>query len=167
VYGGGGILPDVIVGDPPLLTRTEADLIQKRVFFEWGTHYLAQRKDHKWTAAELAPGAFSMGAKDWENLRTVVDREKVTMTDSLWQAEKPFMQRQVRVELAGATLGPIERYKVLIEEDTQLTAALDLFPQANALLSGNFDQAKKSPSSKSTPARVPSTANADPQNKRR
>jgi carboxyl-terminal processing protease len=167
VYGGGGILPDVIVGDPPLLTRTEADMIQKRVFFEWTTHYLAQHKDHKFTAAELAPGSFSLTGKDWDGLRAQVDKEKVTMTDSLWTAEKPFMQRQVRVELAGATVGPIERYKVLIEEDTQLTAALDLFPQASALLAGNYDDAKKAPSSKKSPSRVPSTANADPQNKRR
>jgi carboxyl-terminal processing protease len=166
VYGGGGILPDVIVGDPPLLTRTEADMIQKRVFFEWGTHYLAQRKDHKFTAAELAPNAFTLSAKDWDNLKALVAKEKVTMNDSLWNAEKPFMQRQVRVELAGATLGPIERYKVLIEEDTQLTAALDLFPQASALLAGNYDEAKKGTSPKKTPPRVPSTANTDPHKQR-
>src|SRR5207244_3664314 len=83
------------------------------------THYLAQRKDHKWTAAELAQNTFTMTPKDWESLHAAIDKEKVAMSDSLWQAEKPFMLRQVRVELAGATLGPIERYRVLIEEDTQ------------------------------------------------
>jgi carboxyl-terminal processing protease len=162
VYGGGGILPDVVVGDPPLLTRTEADLIQKRVFFEWATHYLAQRKSKTWTAADLAPGAFALSAKEWADLRAQIDKAKVPMSDSLWNAEKPFIQRQVRVELAGATLGAVERYKVVIEEDTQLTAALGLFPRASALLAGNFDEAMKKPTVVKTQASpVPSTAKAD------
>src|SRR2546425_7480165 len=49
VYGGGGILPDVVIPDRPNLTRVEADMIQKRVFFEWATHYVNHHKDTKWT----------------------------------------------------------------------------------------------------------------------
>ena len=34
VYGGGGIYPDVVLKDPPNLTRPEIDMIHKRVFFD-------------------------------------------------------------------------------------------------------------------------------------
>jgi hypothetical protein len=46
------------------------------------------------------------------------------------------MLRQVRSELALASnLGQLERYKILIEDDTQLIGALELFPRASKLMS--------------------------------
>jgi hypothetical protein len=55
----------------------------------------------------------------------------------VWQADRPFMLRQVRAELASATptLGQLYRYRILVEDDTQLNAALDLFPRASRLMS--------------------------------
>ena len=141
VYGGGGILPDVVVKSPPNLTRFEADLIQKRVFFEWGTHWLAQRKGTVWTEASFGKN-FTLSDADWSELHRLCDTRKVvSASDSLWSAEKPFMQRQARAELASATLGALPRYKILVEDDTQLNEALEMFPRASALLAGNFDEA--------------------------
>ena len=158
VYGGGGILPDVVVASPPLLTRPEIDMIQKRVFFEWSTHYLAQRKGRSWTAADFGP-QFEMAAADWADLRKIMDNRKVTLTDSIWTAERDFMHRQIRIELAGATLGALDRYKILLEDDTQLNAALDLFPRASALLAGNFGEAMNGSGKAAPPA--PATAQTD------
>jgi carboxyl-terminal processing protease len=161
VYGGGGILPDVIVKSPPNLTRVEADMIQKRVFFEWATHWLAPKKDQKFTVASFGKD-FKLEAPDWDQMRKIADNRKVTgLSDSVWTAEKPFMERQARAELASATLGALDRYKVLVEDDPQLTAALDLFPRATALLAGNFESASgKAPGASKKPesASVPSTA---------
>ena len=141
VYGGGGILPDVVIKPPTNLTRLEADMIQKRVFFEWATHWLSQKKGQTWTAASFTD-QFKLGDADWAELHRLADTRKVTaMNDSTWQAEKPFMHQQVRAELASATLGALDRYKILVEDDTQLNSALELFPRAGALLAGNFDEA--------------------------
>lgn len=137
VYGGGGILPDVVIPDRPNLTRVEGDMIQKRVFFEWATHYVTHHKDSKWTPAALGP-QFKLTDSDWADLRKIMDNRKVAV-DSVWTTDRPFMLQQVRAEIASATLGPLDRYRILVEDDPQLTEAIDLFPQASKLLAGNFE----------------------------
>ena len=117
VYGGGGIYPDVVVKEPSVLTRPQVDMIQKRAFFEFATHYVNLHKGTHWTPESFGK-SFTLSDGEWNDLHATMDR--------LWQ---------VRVELAGATLGPQERYRVLVEDDTQLQAALELFPRASKLLS--------------------------------
>jgi carboxyl-terminal processing protease len=134
VYGGGGIYPDVLLKDPPNLTRPEIDMINKRVFFAFATHWISKEPGRKWTPSALEK-SFTLTDGQWTELHGVMDREKVALTDSVWTAERPFMLRQVRAELASATLGTQERYKILVEDDTQLQSALELFPRASKLLS--------------------------------
>jgi hypothetical protein len=66
----------------------------------------------------------------------------------------------VRTELAGATLGALDRYKILLEDDPQLNAALDLFPRASALMSGNFSEVNPKPTKAAT-SPAPGTAQFD------
>ena len=139
VYGGGGIYPDVVIHDPENLTRPQVDMIQKRVFFEYATHWLAQHKGQKYTAASWQPANLQMNDADWKSLRGIMDNRKVALTDSVWTADRPFMTQQIRAELASATIGQLERYKILVEDDSQLNAALDLFPKATKLMSTALD----------------------------
>lgn len=140
VYGGGGVQPDVILKPDDLLTRSQVDMIQKRAFFEWGTHWLAQRKGKTWTPESFGPG-FAMSDADWASLRKQAEDLKVAVTDSSWKADKHFMHQQVRAELAQQTLGSLDRYKILVEDDPQILGGIELFPRASALLAGNFDVA--------------------------
>ena len=64
------------------------------------------------------------------------------MNDSTWTAEKPLAIHQLRAEIAQETLGGLERYKIAIEEDTQLAQTLELFPQAQKLLAGGAIDSK-------------------------
>jgi carboxyl-terminal processing protease len=136
VYGGGGIYPDVILKDPPNLTRPQFEMIAKRAFFEFATHYINRHKEMKWTPEALGKN-FTLADAEWSELRKTMERQKVTVSDSVWQADRPFMLRQVRAEIASATptLGQLYRYRILVEDDTQLNAALDLFPRASRLMS--------------------------------
>ncbi len=133
VYGGGGIYPDVVVKEQTPLSKPQVDMIQKRSFFEFATHYVAQHKDKKWTPEMLGPG-FTLTDADWAELRRDMEKDKIAVSDSLMRADKGFMLRQVRSELASATLGNLDRYKIAIEDDTQLNAALELFPRAARLM---------------------------------
>ena len=45
------------------------------------------------------------------------------------------MLEQMRAEIAAATLNRTERYKILVEDDPQMVAAIDLFPRASKLMS--------------------------------
>ena len=157
VYGGGGILPDVVIPDRANLTRTEADMIQKRVFFEFATHYVSRHKDEKWTLAQLGP-QFKLTEGDWGDLKKIMESRKVAV-DSVWTSDRPFMVQQVRAEIASATLGPLDRYRILVEDDPQLNTAIQLFPQATKLLAGNID-ALGDRGGKPIRLKTPETANA-------
>ena len=143
VYGGGGIYPDVVIKDPPNLTRAEVDMITKRAFFEYATHHIAQHPEVKWTQDALDKNKFALDDAEWAKVRSVMTGKKIVMTDSTWTAEKPFMIRQVRAELASAQLGALDRYKIAVEDDPQLNAALELFPRAQKLMATAALPAKK------------------------
>jgi carboxyl-terminal processing protease len=134
VYGGGGIYPDVIIKGPENLTRLQADMLQKRVFFEFTTHFLNERPNAKWAPATYG-ASFQLSDADWKSLRQVMERRSVAIDDSSWTADRDFMLNQVRAEIASATSGQQERYKVLIENDTQLNASLKEFGKASQLMS--------------------------------
>jgi carboxyl-terminal processing protease len=134
VYGGGGIYPDVIIKGPVNLTRLQADMLQKRVFFEFTTRFLNERPNAKWTPQTYGP-SFQLSDADWKSLRAVMEHRGVAIDDSSWTADSDFMLNQVRGEIASATNGQQERYKVLIENDTQLNAALQEFGKASQLMS--------------------------------
>jgi len=143
VYGGGGIYPDVVVHAPPDLTRPEVDMITKRTFFDFANHLVTGHGRTDFTPASLAKDHFSLTDAEWTELRKSIAAKGVPMNDSTWHAEQPFALHQLRAELAAEALGPLERYKIAIEEDTQLDQALDLFPQAQRLLAGGNIEAPK------------------------
>jgi carboxyl-terminal processing protease len=142
VYGGGGIYPDVLVKEPPNLTRPQIDMINKRAFFEFATHYVNRHKEQKWTP-QVLDRTFDLSAAEWGELRKTMEKQKVAMTDSVWKADHDFILRQTRAELASATLGSQERYRILVEDDSQLQAALDMFPRASKLMSLTPDASRR------------------------
>lgn len=134
VYGGGGIYPDVVIKDPPNLTRPEVEFITKRVAFEYATHsWLRQHSKEKFTPASFGE-KFTLTDDEWKAMRSALATKKVDMNDSTFAAEKGFMLHQVRAELASAQFGSLERYKIAVEDDEQLNAALELFPRAQKLM---------------------------------
>ncbi|TMQ49682.1 MAG: S41 family peptidase [Candidatus Eisenbacteria bacterium] len=142
VYGGGGIYPDVVLKEPENLTRPQVEMIQKHPIADYATHHVTHMKDSKWTTAMLGKD-FKLTDDEWGDLRKVMDSHKVAISDSIWQADRPFILRQLRSELAlAANLGQTERYKILVEDDTQLQAALDLFPRASKLMSQAMEPTK-------------------------
>jgi carboxyl-terminal processing protease len=144
VYGGGGILPDVVLKDGPLLTRPQIDMIQRRAFFPFAAHYVTvAHKDRTWTADSFGPD-FTLSDAEWAALRHSMAENSVPVTDSVWTADRPFILRQLRADLAtSANLGQTVRYRILTEDDNQLNAALDLFPQATKVMSLSLGEPPK------------------------
>jgi carboxyl-terminal processing protease len=146
VYGGGGIYPDVVLKEPDNLTRPQIEMIQKHAIADYATHRVTHGKE-KFTPAMLGKD-FKVTDQDWTDLRASMESHKVALTDSVWQADRPFIVRQLRSELAlAANLGQLERYRILVEDDTQLQGALELFPRASKLMS----QAVEPPSKRGRP----------------
>jgi len=138
VYGGGGIYPDVVVHNSDKLTQPEIDMITKRAFFDYANARVQQAKGVKWTPAMLSRANFTLDAAGWNGLREAIASKGVKMNDSTWTAEKPFVLHQLRTELAAQTLGSLERYRIAVEDDTQLAEALKLFPKADALMASSM-----------------------------
>jgi carboxyl-terminal processing protease len=142
VYGGGGIYPDVVLKEPENLTRPQIEMIQKHAIADYATHRVTHSKE-KWTPAALGKD-FHLSDQEWTDLRQNMESHKVAVTDSIWQADRPFILRQLRSELAlAANLGQLERYKILVEDDSQLQAALELFPRASKLMSQSVEPPNK------------------------
>ena len=138
VYGGGGIYPDVIIKELPPLTRPQIEMLNKRVFWELATKIVNRNKTEKYTMERLGP-AFQLSEADWTDLRKIMENRKVTVADSVWKADRPFMLRQVRMEIANESMGPLARYKILEEEDSQVQKAVELLPRASKLTSQAID----------------------------
>ena len=136
VYGGGGIYPDIIVHNSADLTRPEIDMFTKRVWFDYANKIVTHQKDVTWKPEMLAKDKFKLDDTQLKELRDAIASKGVKMDDSTWNAEKPFAVHQLRAELAQQTMGGLERYKIAVEEDTQLAKALELFPQAQKLMAG-------------------------------
>ena len=118
-------------------------MIQKHPIADYATHRVAKQKDVKWAPAMLGKD-FRLSDQEWADLRQVMDSHKVALTDSIWNADRPFILRQLRSELAlAANLGQLERYKILVEDDTQLQGALELFPRASKLMSQALEPPKR------------------------
>jgi carboxyl-terminal processing protease len=154
VYGGGGIYPDVVLKDGPLLTRPQIDMIQKRAFFPFAAHYVTvTHKDRKWTEASFGRD-FTLSDQEWKQLRNSMAQEDVVVSDSVWQADRAFILWELRMDLAtAANLGATARYRILVENDVQLDAALELFPQAAKLMSLAQDDAAKPGRREKAPAK--------------
>ena len=142
VYGGGGIYPDVIVHDSPRLTQPEIEMITKRAFFDYANSLVQKSQGTTWKPEMLARATYTLSDPQWVDLRGAIKTKGVTMNDSTWTAEKPFVLHQLRAELASQTMGSLERYKVAVEEDTQLAQTLELFPRAAKLMAGGNTAAK-------------------------
>jgi len=136
VYGGGGIYPDIIVHNSADLTRPEIDMFTKRVWFDYANKMVTHQKDVTWKPEMLAKDKFKLDDAQLKELRDAIASKGVKMDDSTWNAEKPFAVHQLRAEVAQQTMGGLERYKIAVEEDTQLAKALELFPQAQKLMAG-------------------------------
>ena len=136
VFGGGGIYPDVIVHNSADLTRPEIDMITKRVWFDYANKIVTHGKDVTWKPEMLAKDKFKLDEAQVKELRDAIAAKGVKMDDTTWSAERPFAIHQLRAELAQQTMGGLERYKIAVEDDSQLLKALELFPQAQKLMAG-------------------------------
>ena len=140
VFGGDGITPDETVKDAQL-TQTETDLLDPLFFFTneltngrirnfenyktFGTIQFGQRiRSSDFVVSDALFAAFKKFAadeKDWE-----ITGEKI-------EAEKAFIISRLRFNLATASFGSVAANQILIEEDLQVSKAVEALPKAKQL----------------------------------
>jgi carboxyl-terminal processing protease len=134
VYGGGGITPDIEITQD-FLSDFEVAVERDGALFSFAVDYAAKLasipQDFKVTDGVFRD--FCDFLKDRENIEEYLGVFKLTLSDSLLGANRDFIDRGIRREIARRGHGSQAAYRVAIEADVQLHKALELFRQARTL----------------------------------
>jgi carboxyl-terminal processing protease len=125
VYGGGGINPDYTVPS----TRMPEFMVDLRfrhqAFFRFAVH----EKEHFGVKAnQHADDAVMTRFRAW-----ALD-QKLTIADKDWEANLDAMREQIAIEMQNVAFGIEAGFKIQCEKDPVILKALELMPEAEALL---------------------------------
>ncbi len=140
VYGGGGIAPDE-VAKPAKITPAEAKLADSIFAFAlelatgrmlgFGAYKVQNpiefRHDLKATDFPVTDALFK------ELKRFVAGKPEFKATPEQLERSRPFVERQLRFELATAAYGMMAALQVLNETDPQIARGVDALPRAREL----------------------------------
>lgn len=125
VYGGGGINPDYVL---PTLRPNEV-MINLRflnsAFFRFAVYLKEQRGI---MAGQRADEALLAQFRAW------AAEQKIAITDKDWAANHEAIQEQLSIEIQNVGFGVEAGFKVTCEKDPVVLKALEILPEAEALL---------------------------------
>ncbi len=148
VLGGGGITPDITVPAREL-TRFEALLTSKDVFFEYARRLTSGQvaaasdfqvpvKNNELPAAGAKSGSnlakFEVSDAILDDFKAFLRSKKVEFTDADLRDDLDFVKRRIKQEVFNSTLGLQEGFKVAIQGDNQVLKALEVMPEAKTLM---------------------------------
>jgi len=128
VYGGGGITPDVRV-PTPRITRLTQEFIQKRLFFEFASTYVAKHpelgKDF-----DKFKRTFKVTSELLDTFKGLAAKEGIKMRAELFKKDTPFIKRRIKSEIARNLWGNEKYYQIEMVGDPQVREALKRFGEA-------------------------------------
>ena len=132
VYGGGGITPDFEV-KARKINEFLLLLTSRGMIFSFIRAYNA---DHP-----TVDRNFQATPEILEEFRTYLTSQKLIYKESDFTDNTDFIKSQMRYEYVLSRVGQAEARKVLLETDPQFAKALEVLPQAKALISRDPDDA--------------------------
>ena len=132
VYGGGGITPDFEV-KARKINEFLLLLTSRGMIFSFIRAYNA---DHP-----TVDRNFQVTPEILEEFRTYLTSQKLIYKESAFTDNTDFIKSQMRYEYVLSRVGQAEARKVLLETDPQFAKALEVLPQAKALISRDPDDA--------------------------
>jgi carboxyl-terminal processing protease len=130
VHGGGGVTPDVRLSE-----RWNWSKLQRmidRSYFDFANQFINEKR---FTASSFDwfRDDYAVSDETVKSFESFLHTKKLEFSpDSLW-AEADQVRAGIKREMARNLWGENERYQILIEEDPQIVAALELFPQAELM----------------------------------
>jgi carboxyl-terminal processing protease len=131
VTGGGGITPDIVVKEPEP-DRFQKALYQMDVFFPLDSsvggftrHFLGTRP--------VITKEFEADDAVMAEFRKYLASQHVRYTEPEFAENLTWVKRKIKEEVFVSTFGQPEGFKVQLEADPQLLAAIEAVPQARAL----------------------------------
>jgi carboxyl-terminal processing protease len=123
VYGGGGILPDVVI--PPVKSNHFQDtLLQHYAFFNFAKRYVVNH--HPTKGLEVDDAIL-------QDFRKSLDEASISYTQADLLDNNDWIKSNIKAEIFVDAFGQDEGMKVRAESDPEILKGLDLLPQAKAL----------------------------------
>jgi carboxyl-terminal processing protease len=134
VFGGGGITPDIEIGQE-YLSDFEVAVERDYALFAFAVDYANQHGDigPDFQVSDALFKEFKTYLRGREKLPEYLGDFKLALSDSLMDANADFLKWGVRRELVRRTGGAQAAYKVAIEKDTQLHEAIRIFGKGPGL----------------------------------
>jgi carboxyl-terminal processing protease len=159
VYSGGGINPDVFI-KPDTITAEQARQQQKLAnpIFAFALDLVYGKILGFETYKVDKPIVFGYDIKPTDypitdalyNTFKNFAENKYKIPSSLIDRERKFVERSLRAELITAAYGTTSSFQVFNEYDTQLSKAIELLPQARALMAEGVKARAKTATSRNT-----------------
>ncbi|HZU22134.1 MAG TPA: S41 family peptidase [Terriglobales bacterium] len=124
VYGGGGITPDVKI-ETPKLTPFQERLLSHYAFFNFPRTYLLNRHISK---------SFEVDDSVINAFKQFLKSEKIAYTDQEFAQQMDWVKSSLKSELFISEFGQAAGLQVRAETDPEVQKAIDLLPQAKALV---------------------------------
>lgn len=124
VYGGGGILPDIVV-EGRKITGLPLLLERKTLFFSFATEWVAAHPSET-TAPEVDDSMLA-------DFRDYLVAQETEFEEEEFTSETDYIQRAIRREIADRLGGHEAAARVAIEGDIQIQAAIDLLSETTSL----------------------------------
>lgn len=125
VYGGGGITPDVELPEVAL-NRFQQTLMGKYAFFNFSKRYLGENK--------TINDGFEVTPEVLDRFRRFLGEEQIEFSESDIAENLPFIKKNLKEELVLSVFGMEDAYRIDAEADAQIQKAIELLPQAAAML---------------------------------
>lgn len=135
VFGGGGITPDVPI-EADSLGALARVLIKPKQF----SAFLSYAKRQEAYISRQYPDfnrffrTYEPGARELKEFRALLVERDVPFTESEFQEATPFIQKQIKQQIAQIRWGNGAEGRVRVQQDSQVAQAVALFGQAEALL---------------------------------
>jgi len=125
VYGGGGITPDIQL---PEITLNPFQQVLGRnfAFFNFARRYLAENK--------TIEGGFEVTSTVLDRFRQFLHEEGIEFSESDIAGNLPYIRKNIKEELVLSVFGMDEAFRVGASGDSQIQKAIELLPQAAAML---------------------------------
>ncbi|HWC07133.1 MAG TPA: S41 family peptidase [Gemmatimonadota bacterium] len=129
VYGGGGVMPDVVVRAEKLsevATQLLEQAFRKNAFFSFAVHYHASHPS--------LPRTFAPDAALMDEFRTYLQRDKgIDFSDEAFDAEGDYIRDYLRYTLISQYHGEGVARQAVMEADLPLATAVDMLNEADTL----------------------------------
>lgn len=136
VFGGGGIVPDIFVPLDTSIHYTYFNtLIRKNIFFPYVVSYIDQHRKElmvKYPDFQSFHDKFVVPVTMLEDLMVLGEKAGVKRNEESVKILKDLIFRQIRALLARDLYDADNYYRIMMEDDKEVTKALELFADPKA-----------------------------------